>query len=176
MAERALLLRIVRLLSPLISLSLNIRARLPGGQQARFVLLPKWCARAVEAGKLTLATSHAQELLKLAGQYPDDWNHGNATHHGHLTLGRIALRNGNIVTARAELIAAAQTTGSPQLCSFGPNMRLAQDLLRSGDRDVVLGYLELCRHFWKTGAARLATWTEDIRQDREPDFGPNLRY
>jgi hypothetical protein len=176
MVGRTRLFWMVRLMFPFVSICLNVRARLPGGRHARFVLLPKWCARAVEQDKVTLAASHAQELLKLAAQYPDDWNHGNAIHHGHMTLGQVALRRGDLEAARAELIAAGQTSGSPQLCSFGPNMRLAQEFLRIGDRDVVLEYLDLCRQFWRMGAARLEAWAEDIRENREPDFGPNLRY
>ena len=143
--------RIIRFISPVIKLCLSIRARLPGGRHARFVLLPGWCARALERGKVALAASHARELLRLAAHYPDDWNHGNAIHHGHLTLGRVSLMSGDLAGARSELIAAGQTSGSPQLCSFGPNMRLAQDLFRAGERDIVLQYFELCRRFWRMG-------------------------
>ncbi len=176
MAHTRLLLWLLRIFLPVHRFSLGILARLPGGRYARFVILPDWCKRAVERGKGDRASSLARELLKAANTYPHDWNHGNAVHHGHLVLGRIALATGDLATARTELIEAGRTSGSPQLNSFGPNMRLAQELLRAGEREVVLEYLELCRQFWKMGNERLARWTADIAQGREPDFGPNLVY
>jgi hypothetical protein len=55
-------------------------------------------------------------------------------------------------------------------------MRLARDLLRVGQRDVVLEYLALCRRFWEMGTEHLDAWAADIAQEREPQFGPNLAY
>jgi len=176
MADYRLGYRLVRFFFPVVWLYLAIRARLPGGRYHRFVLLPAWCKRAIERGQLLQAASLARELLSLATLYPDDWNNGNAVHHGHMMLGRVALADGDIGTAREQLIAAGHTSGSPQLNSFGPNMRLAQELLRAGERDVVLEYLGLCRRFWEMGHAELAAWTRDIDENRLPDFGPNLKY
>ena len=60
--------------------------------------------------------------------------------------------------------------------SFGPNMSLAQDLLTKGERDVVLEYFELCRHFWKMENGRLTKWGQEVKAGRIPDFGANLVY
>jgi hypothetical protein len=54
-------------------------------------------------------------------------------------------------------------------------MTLAKELLEKGGRDVVIQYLEECRTFWKLGRT-LDSWIATIRNDRIPEFGPNLIY
>jgi hypothetical protein len=126
--------------------------------------------RAVDRDKHEQARGLARELLELAQQYQDDWNYGNAVHHAHLILGRVALAERDLTGARSELLLAGQTPGSPQLNSFGPNMILARDLFRAGERDVVLDYLQLCRTFWEMGSDQLDTWTSDISQGQGHDL------
>jgi hypothetical protein len=89
-------------------------------------------------GSRETARSRAQKLLALAEANRNDWNYGNAVHDGHVVLGQVALAFGDVDTAKSELLAAGRTPGSPQLNSFGPNMRLASDLLDAGEGDVVV--------------------------------------
>lgn len=100
------------------------------------------------------------------------WNLGNRIHHGHLTLGRIALAEGNLEEAKIRLLKAGETPGSPQLNSFGPQMDLAKSLLERGEADVVIRYFELCAEFWNhdRAVAKLARWTELARAGEAPDF------
>ena len=167
---------ILRPLLALYLLVLGVLAKLPGGTYCRFLILADWCKRAVDHDENDRATALAEELLVLASRYPNDWNFGNAVHHAHLVLGRVALATNDLAEARAQLLAAGETPGSPQLNSFGPNMRLAQELLRRGDRDAVLAYFDLCRRFWELGKDTLAEWTAVVLQGQEPNFGPNVRY
>jgi hypothetical protein len=155
---------------------MGLAARLPGGRYPRFLILSAWCKQALDRGNSRRAAVLAQELLALARTYPEDWNYGNAFHHGHLTLGHVALAARDVATARAELHAAGRTPGSPQLNSFGPNMKLAQDLLAIGDYEAVLVYFDLCSSFWKMGHERLERWRNDLAENRVPNFGPNLVY
>ena len=99
-------------------------------------------------------------------------NLGNRIHHGHLTLGRIALAEGNLEEAKNRLLKAGETPGSPQLNSFGPKMDLAKALLERGETVVVLRYFELCSEFWDhdRAVAKLAEWTELAKTGRIPDF------
>jgi thiol-disulfide isomerase/thioredoxin len=60
--------------------------------------------------------------------------------------------------------------GSPQLNSFGPDWKLAAELLAHGEKDAVLTYIDLCRKFWKTGASRLDSWVSSIRAGGLPNF------
>jgi hypothetical protein len=130
----------------------------------------------VDAGALDTAKNYAEELLAQSEKFKGDWNYGNAIHKGHLALGRVELRNGNIVKAREHLIAAGRTKGSPQLNSFGPNMLLAKELLEIQERDAVIEYLGLCGNFWELDRGALTTWKRLIAEGRIPNFGPNLLY
>jgi len=114
-------------------------------------------------------------LLSQGSTDKDNWNYGNAIHHGHIILGRIALLSGNLVEARKQLIEAGETPGSPQLDSFGPNMTLAKELLEKGERESVIKYFQLCANFW-TNRTQLKHWTAIVRERGIPDFGANLAY
>jgi hypothetical protein len=118
----------------------------------------------------------AAELLSLAEQFSADWYYGNAVHYGHLVLGEVALARGDRSGAATELLAAGHTRGSPQLNSFGPNMRLAKALLQTGERASVLEYLQSCESFWAMGHRQLHDWAELVRTGGIPDFGANLVY
>lgn len=131
-------------------------------------LLPDTAKAAFEAGDLAKARTYAQEVLASAG---DD---GHRVHHGHLILGRIALRAGDVAKAKEHLLAAGKTSGSPALNSFGPNMTLAKELLEKKERQVVLEYFKLCASFWKND--RLDTWAGEVKAGKVPDFGANLEY
>lgn len=138
-------------------------------------LLSDLAKTAFSADQLDRARHYAELMLQTTGA---GWNSGNRVHHGNLVLGRIALRAGNIEEARSRLIAAGNTTGSPQLNSFGPNMSLAKDLLEIGEREVVLEYFELCSRFWDSDRAEdtLDRWGVQAVAGRIPDFGANLYY
>jgi len=142
----------------------------------RFYALADLATGELEAGSVARAEQYAQELLRLAPQFRQDWNYGNAVHKGNIVLGRLALRDGDIPGAKEHLLAAGRTPGSPQLNSFGPNMMLAKELLEKGERDVVLAYLDLCGQFWKSGDSRLQNWKAIVKGGCTPDFGTNLIY
>lgn len=137
------------------------------------VLLQELAKTAMAAGSLAKAREYAEAMLD---RNKAGWNHGNNIHHGNLVLGGIALKSDNIEEAKRRLTEAGNTPGSPQLSSFGPNMSLARELLEKGEKEIVLGYLELCSKFWKSGKEKLDTWSAAVRDGKRPDFGPNLRY
>ena len=121
----------------------------------------------LNAGKLDNAASIADDLLKQAECCKNTWNYGNVIHNAHVALGRFALFMGDVDSSKMHLLEAGKTPGSPQLDSFGPDRILATELLRQGQRDTVLKYLELCSSFWKeskTGqpAKVLEYWKNEI--------------
>lgn len=124
---------------------------------------------ALGAGQTLKARVYADTMLS---NDAGGWNRGNRIHHGHMTLGRIALAEGNLEEAKYRLLKAGETPGSPQLNSFGPQMDLAKGLLERGEVDVVVRYLELCAEFWNTerAMARLAKWTALAKAGEIPDF------
>ena len=131
---------------------------------------------AFDRGDFAKAARYADELERLTASSPHDWNYGNAIQDVNLVHGRLALRAGKKDAANAFLLAAGRSPGSPQMDSFGPNMSLANDLLRAGERDVVIEYFDLCRVFWRDGHPLLDQWTADVRAGRTPQFGANLVY
>ena len=116
----------------------------------------------------------ATELLGMTETYKTDWNYGNAIHKANSALGRIALRNGDKAAARKYLLASANSKGSPQMNSFGPNMGFAKEMLEAGEKETVLEYLRLCRTFWAMGLDQLDVWDRMIREGGAPRFGANL--
>jgi hypothetical protein len=125
---------------------------------------------AAKIGDSAKAKTYATDLLAAAQRDKGGWNYGNAIHDGHVVLGLVALHNDDILTADRELLEAGKTTGSPQMNSFGPNMTLAQELLNKGERNTVLDYFELCRKFWKSGATRLDSWSDAVRNGGTPSL------
>ncbi|HSE32406.1 MAG TPA: hypothetical protein VLA93_12620 [Pyrinomonadaceae bacterium] len=142
----------------------------------RFYSTTKLATIALAAGDTTKATLYSQSLLAQAPAMKGDWNYGNAIHVAHLVLGEIALNEGNLPEAKRHLLAAANMPGSPQLDSFGPNMRLANQLLVKGERDVVVQYFDLCANFWEGRFSQLEEWKEIVLKGGQPKFGANLVY
>lgn len=120
------------------------------------------------AKRCALALLHVSQGQELGAVNPDR----DAT--ANLILGRLALRGGDTAQAERRLLILGRVPGSPARDSFGPNMRLAKDLLAAGRRDAVLAYLDECNSFWKD--AHLAEWRSDVAQGRMPHFGANLYY
>ena len=142
----------------------------------RFYALNRAAKNALQAGNVKEAEALANELALLAPKYANDWNYGNAIQDANQVLGRIALSKDDVVEAKRRLLASADSKGSPQMNSFGPNMQLAKALLEKGERDVVLEYFQRCSKFWKMGQDRLAQWTASVKKGEIPEFGVNLTY
>lgn len=140
------------------------------GDAEAFVHLPSAAAAAFHLGRFSEAREFAKRGLALAPLFHENWNYGNAIHVGHTVLGLIALNDGDEITAIAELVASGETSGSPQLNSFGPTMQLAKALLRGGYAEPVLGYLEQCRAFWEMGGVWLSLWERKVRDGSVPNF------
>ena len=164
---------------PLEATSANLAtARLDTAKSAqdRFYLLNAAAKQSLVAGNVSDAEKFARELIALAPQFKGDWNYGNAIQDANLVLGSVAVKSGHLDEAKRLLLEAGKSPGSPQMNSFGPNMSLAKDLLEKGERDVVVGYLELCRKFWKMDTGRLDQWSQQAKAGKIPDFGANLVY
>lgn len=186
LALRDVRLRVSRVLGQSFGLAAHVYSELTGSTYARFLGLRAVAERALARGDYDAAVSLARELLALSERYRSDWFYGNAFYYGHLALGEVAFLRGDTDTACRALLTAASTPGSPQLNSFGPNMRLAKLLLEAGHDSVVVEFLEKCRSFWTQPAVgrsgtvgaheHLDEWIRIIRSGGTPDFGPNLAY
>jgi len=65
----------------------------------------------------------------------------------HLLRGRIAVNEGDLNEANAQLLDSLKLLNDVKL--FGPNMNLAQDLLAKDQKQSVLNYLDKCKVIWK---------------------------
>jgi hypothetical protein len=148
--------------------------RTPRRQRQQAAHLPSMAAAALEAGEPQAASSYAQQMLAagMGPPRPQDWDAGNLIHHGHITLGRLALLAGGTDRAAQHLLAAGSTWGSPQLDSFGPDLHLANQLLAHGQTETVEAYLRRCQQFWKLGGDKLQRWITDIHAGRRPTLNP----
>ncbi|MCL2349660.1 MAG: hypothetical protein FWC50_15525 [Planctomycetaceae bacterium] len=141
--------------------------------QERFYAISDVAKNAYKAGETQKATAYAQELLDSAPKFKGDWNYGNAIYDGNHILGLLALDRGDEKAACDYLIAASLTPGSPQLNSFGPELDLADKLLKRGQKEIVLTFLENISKFWDVKAKlgsheRLLKWEAAIRQGETP--------
>ena len=152
----------------------EVALKLTAVEIEKFYMLSDLARIAFEAGEFEKARTYASQLVNKASQYRNDWNHGNALHHGNIVLGRLALKSGDLNKAKEYLIEAGTTPGSPQLDSFGPDMTLAKELLEKGEKEIVIKYFQLCSKFWEMGRDDLEDWTSTAKAGGIPDFGGNL--
>jgi hypothetical protein len=97
---------------------------------------------AMGAGDYNMAKQLANELL-INNVDTLSFNYGNTIHDANTLLGRIALMEDDIKQAKEYLIKSGEGPTSPQLSSFGPSYVLAKALLKRGEKDIVLDYLDL---------------------------------
>jgi hypothetical protein len=143
----------------------------------RFWMLRTLAKAALEAGELDKARSYATDLLSHADKPGYFYQkNGPAIHYGNLVLGRLAVKAGEREKAKQHLLASAKMSGSPSLCTGGPNMMLAKELLDLGEREVVVEFLRLCTSFWETNDHRAEQWIYAVEHGQNPDFGANLTY
>jgi hypothetical protein len=144
------------------------RAETLANADDRFDLLGDLSTFAFDAGRLDDARRYADELLAGIGTHERSWNTGNLIHDAHTTLGRVALRAGDVTAAKTHLLAAGKTPGSPQLNSFGPDFSLAAELLATGERTTVDTYLAEVGAFWETGTAQITNWRAQLARGETP--------
>jgi len=137
----------------------------------RTSLLEELAMAAFRAEHYDDARAHATSVLQ---SKPRRFSDGSRAHKANIILGRLALIEDDVALASYHLLEAGKVEGSAPLGSFGPNMRLAAELLELGEKDVVLEYFELCSKFWPS--EKLADGAALVKAGRMPDFGGNLVY
>ena len=151
----------------------------------RFYAVSDEMSAAYKKGDGASAESLAREYLRLAKQFPCNWNYGNAIHNANSILGLVALRGGRKAEAVSYLRAAGDTPGSPQLDSFGPSLLLAREVAKVGEHKAAAAYLASIKRFWKAkdmspvgllfprfaDADPISTWIRELDKGRVPDFG-----
>lgn len=137
-------------------------------------LLPRMAKAALAAGELDKAADYAHQMLEWNA--PGQSYYGEFIYNGNFVLGMLAVREGNLDEAEQYLLQSGDTTGSPALNSFGPNMSLAKELLTYDRRDAVLAFLKKCLKFWTIETSPCSQWIQEIEEGKTPDFSAQLNY
>ena len=104
--------------------------------------------------------------------------HGNdrtAPQRANTILGRIALRTGDLPSAKQYLLDSSGPDAEKDVSFSGPTMVLAKELLEKGESDAVLQYLQNCLSLWPRGESALQFWMADVKNGKTPNFG-NLGF
>lgn len=97
-----------------------------------------------------------------AGDHPQDF--GYEIHAANILLGKVAAGQNDTQNAERYLLAAGRLSStSPALRTYGPDLELAQQMLKAGKRDTVMHYLFSCRRFWTMGRELLDHWITELR-------------
>lgn len=125
---------------------------------ARGGLLADGIEAAALAGDADTAEAWARDLLEPAG---NDGASNHARHIAHQGMGLAALVRGDTDGAVAELLQMGDVPPDAVQMSFGPSMRLANELLARGEREAVIQYLEKVSAFWEPEG--VAAWIQGLR-------------
>jgi hypothetical protein len=151
-------------------MSWNPENRFVSERLKRFYSLDDQMKAAYRANDFSAARKLAGEYLEVASVYRCNWNYGNAIHDANRYLGLIALRGGASDEAAVYLIKAGKSTGSPQLNTFGPELDLADALLKTGEIEAVKTYLKGIKRFWEMDNGQVSVWLSAIEKGETPDL------
>jgi tetratricopeptide (TPR) repeat protein len=94
-----------------------------------------------------------------------------AVQRANTILGRVALRAGDITSAKEYLLNSVDSGAARDIAFSGPILILAKELFERGERDAVLQYLENCLALWPRGEPILRLWIGEIQAGKTPNFG-----
>jgi hypothetical protein len=135
---------------------------------ARFYQLGNTVQAAYEHADDVELAQRAREWQELAAVYRCNWNYGNAIHDANRYLGLASLRAGRLDDAAGFLVLAGKSTGSPQLDTFGPDLDLADALLKRGKTQAVTEYLRGVHQFWEMDNGQVEQWIAAIKKGETP--------
>ena len=151
-------------------MSWNPHTQFVSDRLKRFYALGYLIETSYVTNDLTTAGKMATEYLELAAEYPHNWNYGNAVHDANRFLGLICLKNGDIDAAAQHLVKAGKITGSPQLDTFGPELDLANEILKRDRVEPVRQYLQDIKKFWRMDKGQVAKWLASIEKGDKPEL------
>jgi len=136
----------------------------------RFYSLEDLISVEYERGNYDAAIQFINEYLELADLYRGNWNYGNAIHDSYRYLGLISYSQGDLNEAAKNLIKAGESTGSPQLSTFGPELDLANLLLHADKTEEVKVYLNGIKKFWEMDNGVVDSWLNQISSGEKPEL------
>lgn len=132
-----------------------------------FYQLPEIIESHYQNGNLNAVDKYANDYLDLAAAYRCNWNYGNAIHEANRYLGLISLKKKDTDRAAMYLVRASHTPGSMQLGAFGPELDLANLLLKKGKNAEVIEYLNRMNLIWDNDQ-QVNKWISKIETGKKP--------
>lgn len=121
----------------------------------------------------TNARRYAVDALRLAPKFRDHSSYGTAIYMANMTLGAIALRDGDTRAAASYLLRAADAPPSEEL-AYSDNLmpdwhwHLVPDLLERGERSTVATYLDRMAAVNIASRIEFKTAAAEVRQGKTP--------
>ena len=145
--------------------------KLTHDMEGRISVLTDLVPLELEAENLDDTQHYAALLLNLAHQHPDKSLYGLAILTYNTALGRLALNKKHIEQAKEYLLASADIkTALSDLII--PDMSLARDLLKSGQREAVIEFLTKCKRFCKR--PEIDDWISEVERGLTPHFEKSI--
>ncbi len=151
----------------------------------RFILLPELAEMAYMRGEslywnkdrpsgevlFTRSKKYAQDALDLAPKFHGDPDYGWAMYHARVALATHALREGDRTVAVSYMLDAVKVPPSRGLegYSFGLDGRLVNGLLKAGERETVVEFLERSAALRPAERERLLKEAANIRAGKMPE-------
>jgi hypothetical protein len=142
-----------------------------------YMALAEQLSDALRADDVATAESLAPEVLRQTDRLKSTVTSaavGQNIYNAYDALGRGAFNRGDYDTAKRDLMLAASTPGGAVLSSFGPDLKLAKELLDKGETETVIQFLTACKSFWKNPA--IDQWVVEIKAGQRPSLGRNARH
>jgi len=122
----------------------------------------------LEAGELSYPEAISKDYLRHSGYRFPTGVDGDSLHAGHQFAGLVAVRRGDLKGAGEHLIRSLDSF-SPVTGSFGPRMRLADELLQKGEFEAVRRYFLRCKEGWSFAKeSGIDSWISAVEQKKMP--------
>jgi len=129
-----------------------------------FDVLRKLPELAFAANDIDKAVNYANRVLTLSETHKEHFVFGFAVQAAHTTLGRVALKNGDVDKANYHLLQSLPRAADAQQMYIGqPERQLVAEIFDAGERESVLKWLDLCSSFVK-----VEEWREKIEKGESP--------
>lgn len=115
----------------------------------RYKKYPKQIQRAYKSGDYETVKTLCAQWLEMNEQHRRTLaglNYGQVLHEAHDYLGFVALRENDLETAKKHLLASGNI--EPSLSASGPSFSLAAWILKNGEREAVLTFLDSVSQWW----------------------------
>lgn len=141
-------------------------------ERHRYFCLSRLPRSSFNSGEFDKSEKFATEFIELTKEFPNEKRHtGFGLHTAYNVLGQLALKAGDLDTAKARLMQAASVPFADRLEEEGPDLYLAAELTKLNETKVVCEFLKNCKRLWgrSSDASLLKIWQAEVAEGKVPD-------